>query len=103
MQSIRVVMHGGRAHAYRDVGRNVSGFGNVGRIGRNLVQELDACRRLMADPCTPRLARVLVRLAVAYAASPVDLLTDEEMVEITDEPPERITQQDLRKYVRELG
>jgi len=39
-------------------------------------REIRVYRRVLADPRTPRRTRWLLGLAVAYAASPVDLIPD---------------------------
>jgi uncharacterized membrane protein YkvA (DUF1232 family) len=46
------------------------------RIAKNLVGELEAGRRILTDPRTPKPARWLLGLALAYALSPVDLIPD---------------------------
>ena len=43
---------------------------------RRLRRELRALRLAAADPRTPRAARWLIAGAVAYAASPIDLIPD---------------------------
>ncbi|MDE3244131.1 MAG: DUF1232 domain-containing protein [Nitrospirota bacterium] len=44
--------------------------------GRTIKTELAVYRRVLADPRTPRLAKWLLGLAVAYAVSPIDLIPD---------------------------
>lgn len=39
-------------------------------------RELAVYRRVLADPRTPRLPKVLLGAAVAYAVSPIDLIPD---------------------------
>lgn len=39
-------------------------------------RELHVYRRLLQHPRTPRLAKVILGLAVAYALSPIDLIPD---------------------------
>ncbi|MHB9155211.1 MAG: YkvA family protein [Endomicrobiales bacterium] len=39
-------------------------------------QELDVYRLVLKDPRTPKAAKTLLALAVAYALSPVDLIPD---------------------------
>jgi len=39
-------------------------------------RELQLYRNILADPRTPRLTKVLLGAAVAYAVSPVDLIPD---------------------------
>jgi len=39
-------------------------------------QEIDFYRRVLAHPRTPRLSRLLLAVAVAYAVSPIDLIPD---------------------------
>ena len=44
-------------------------------LGR-IKKEIRVCRRILADPRTPRGSRVLLGAAVTYALSPVDLIPD---------------------------
>jgi uncharacterized membrane protein YkvA (DUF1232 family) len=45
-------------------------------LARRLRQELAVYRRVLKDPRTPRAAKVLLGAAIAYAASPIDLIPD---------------------------
>ncbi|MFA5180736.1 MAG: YkvA family protein [Syntrophales bacterium] len=44
-------------------------------IGRFL-QEIEFYRRVLRHPRTPRLSKLLLGAAIAYAASPIDLIPD---------------------------
>ena len=46
------------------------------RIARNLAREVDVGQRILRDPRTPRLAKVLLGGGIAYALSPIDLIPD---------------------------
>jgi len=39
-------------------------------------KELQLCRNILSDPRTPRITKILLGSAVAYAATPVDLIPD---------------------------
>lgn len=41
-----------------------------------LRRELDVYRRVLADPRTPRIAKLLLGAAIAYLLSPIDLIPD---------------------------
>ena len=43
---------------------------------RRFLDEISVCRRVLADPRTPRRARWLLGAAVAYAVSPIDIIPD---------------------------
>lgn len=45
-------------------------------MGRKLKEELAVYRLVMRDPRTPRLAKVLLGLAVGYTLLPIDLIPD---------------------------
>ena len=45
-------------------------------IAHSIKQELEVYRLVLADRRTPRVARWLLALAIAYLASPVDLIPD---------------------------
>ena len=48
----------------------------LGKTGRRLRAELGVWRLVVSHPGTPVAAKVLLGAAVAYAASPVDLIPD---------------------------
>ena len=45
-------------------------------VARRVRQEIAFYRLVLRDPRTPRLARVLLSIAVAYAMSPIDIIPD---------------------------
>src|SRR5437660_11975455 len=45
-------------------------------IAENFRRELNVYRLILADPRTPKLAKWLLGLAIAYAVSPIDLIPD---------------------------
>ncbi len=45
-------------------------------LGQAVKDELSVYRLVLADPRTPRAARVLLGIAVAYLLSPIDLIPD---------------------------
>jgi apolipoprotein N-acyltransferase len=51
-------------------------FRRLQQFGKRIKRELAVYRYVIADPRTPRIARWLLVLAVAYALSPVDLIPD---------------------------
>lgn len=48
----------------------------IRRIARTLDREIRVCRIVLADPRTPRVAKLLLAGAVLYAVSPVDVIPD---------------------------
>lgn len=48
----------------------------LGSLRRGLTRELRVCRLILKHERTPRLTRLLLGGAVAYALSPVDLIPD---------------------------
>ncbi len=51
-------------------------FGHLRKATQRLMREVRFWRTVMAHPRTPRSARWLLRLAFAYAVSPIDLIPD---------------------------
>jgi len=51
-------------------------FPRLQRIARTLKRELRVYQLVLRDPRTPRLARILLGLAVGYALLPFDLIPD---------------------------
>jgi uncharacterized membrane protein YkvA (DUF1232 family) len=50
--------------------------GGIRTVGRKLKEELELYRLVLRDPRTPRLAKVLLGLAVGYTLMPFDLIPD---------------------------
>lgn len=51
-------------------------FDRLKSMGRRFQRELKLYRLVLRDPRTPRVAKLLLGLAVAYAALPFDLIPD---------------------------
>jgi uncharacterized membrane protein YkvA (DUF1232 family) len=51
-------------------------FDRLKSIAAGLKRELRVYQLVLKDPRTPRLAKLLLGLAVAYALSPIDLIPD---------------------------
>ncbi|MFH0919832.1 MAG: DUF1232 domain-containing protein [Fibrobacterota bacterium] len=51
-------------------------FERLKSAGRALREEIAVYRRVLTDPRTPRLAKILLGLGVAYLLSPIDLIPD---------------------------
>lgn len=51
-------------------------FANWKNRAARILRELDAFQLAMRDPRTPWLPRLLLGLAIAYLASPIDLIPD---------------------------
>ncbi len=49
---------------------------SFGELARRVGQELSYYRSLIAHPRTPKLAKVLLGIAVAYFVSPIDVIPD---------------------------
>jgi uncharacterized membrane protein YkvA (DUF1232 family) len=58
----------------QDRGRPV--IENIRAVGSRLKEELRVYRLVLRDPRTPRLARILLGLAVGYTLLPFDLIPD---------------------------
>lgn len=46
------------------------------RLIRRFLQEIEFYRRVLMHPRTPRLAKIILGAAIAYAVSPIDLIPD---------------------------
>jgi len=51
-------------------------FERLKTIGKNLKREIKVYQRVIKDPRTPRLPKLLLGLAVGYALMPFDLIPD---------------------------
>jgi uncharacterized membrane protein YkvA (DUF1232 family) len=49
---------------------------NMSTLFQKFKSELQLYRSILADPRTPRLSRILLGAAVAYAVTPVDIIPD---------------------------
>ena len=45
-------------------------------VARDLKREMKVYRLVLADPRTPRLAKVLLAIAIGYTLSPLDIIPD---------------------------
>ncbi len=51
-------------------------MGRLQNVCRTVRRELDAYRRVLRDPRTPKASKWLLAIALAYLASPIDLIPD---------------------------
>ena len=59
-----------------DEGTELKWAARLHHMGRQILMELAYCRCVLTHPRTPRPARWILGAAIAYAASPIDLIPD---------------------------